>query len=155
MSLQSWQAAKRIIIPHAQQILLVLPGPFLDQALGTQWQVALDHLQRVHIEHTIELAIHSMEVRSAMLALAEVHLDDDSIEPRNDWHRRLQLQGITEIRLSAIDQDLDNLAFRSYSASNAAFFCWPAGVSENTSGNAPRMWSNSAVHRSAFIVHHS
>ena len=93
-----------------------------------------------------------MEVWNSMLALAEVHLYNDSVEPSNDWHRRLHLQYITEVWLNAIDQDLDNPAIRSYTASNAAFFCRPAALWGNTSGNAPRMWVNSLLRRVLSLV---
>jgi hypothetical protein len=70
--------------PHFEELSLVELPPFLDQALRPVRQISLDHFQRLDGEDAVEFAVNRVEVSDAMLL--ELHLDDNTIEPRDDRH---------------------------------------------------------------------
>lgn len=65
---------------------MIIRRPFFHESMGAVWQVAFHHLQSGDVEYGIVLSIHGMKVRNAMFALAEVHLDKNTVKSRDDWH---------------------------------------------------------------------
>lgn len=81
---ESWKRVEVLGVPHGAKLHLVDLRPFAHEAMGTWWQIAFEHFQRVDGIDADMLTIHRVKVRHAMLR--EEHLDDDTVESGDDGH---------------------------------------------------------------------